>query len=50
MLRDKPKRAYKEVLRPSRRLGLATTKSFLTVIPLGNLYRVVVAAHLLQLY
>ena len=26
----KPKRAYKEVPRPSRRLGLATTKSSLT--------------------
>ena len=28
----KPKRAYKEVPRPSRRLGLATTKSSLTPI------------------
>ena len=27
----KPKRAYKEVPRPSRRLGLATTKSSLIV-------------------
>ena len=35
----KPKGAYKEVPRPSRRLGLATTKSSLTVTKLTqNLY------------